>query len=62
MKNTINALLVTKGHAFQEIPFFSMISDLENWDPNLTIKWKHVKHPKLKIILEQSFFFSYICV
>lgn len=46
MKNTINALLVTKGHAFQEIPFFSMIDDLGTWDKDVIINWKHVKHPK----------------
>ncbi len=52
MENTINALLVTKGHAFQEIPFFSMIDDLKTWDKEITINWKHVKHPKALAVFE----------
>ncbi|OJJ21604.1 hypothetical protein BKI52_13905 [marine bacterium AO1-C] len=54
MKNTINALLVTKGHAFQEIPFFSMIDDLGTWDDEVTINWKHVKHPKALAAFEPA--------
>ena len=49
--NKIQALLITKGHAFEREPFFKMIDTLKRPDPSTIIKWTHVEHPAAEAVL-----------
>lgn len=50
MSNQIEALLVTKGHAFDRETFFQMIDALKQYD-NTYVHWTHVEHPAAGAVL-----------
>lgn len=45
MTQTIEALLITKGHVFEREPFFQMIDALGYVEEGIEINWTHVEHP-----------------
>ncbi len=53
MAETIEALLVTKGHSFEREPFFEMISALRRNSQcgRDAIHWTHVEHPAAQEVL-----------
>ena len=51
----IQALLITKGHAYEREPFFKMVQNLKNLDPDLPIEWTHVEHPAAEAVLTPEF-------
>ena len=51
MPNVIEALLVTKGHAFEREPFFQLIDRVKVADPNTLVHWTHVEHPAAEAVL-----------
>ncbi len=53
MAERIEALLVTKGHAFEREPFFDMIDALrrDSHGGGETIHWTHVEHPAAQVVL-----------
>ncbi len=51
MSQRIEALLVTKGHAFDREPFFQMIDALKHPSPDVLVHWTHVEHPAAEAVL-----------
>ena len=51
MHDSIEALLVTKGHEFEREPFFQMIDALHRPDDQTPIHWTHVEHPAAGALL-----------
>lgn len=47
----IEALLVTKGHAFAREPFFQMMDSVAIGKPGTFINWTHVEHPAAEAVL-----------
>ncbi len=54
MSNVIEALLVTKGHAFEREPFFQFIDRVKVADPDTLVHWTHVEHPAAEAVLSPA--------
>lgn len=50
-KQTIQALIVTKGHTFAREPFFEMLDAVSTGKPDQFIHWTHVEHPAAEAVL-----------
>ena len=54
MPETIEALIVTKGHAFEREPFFTFLDNTRKANPELLVRWTHVEHPAAEAVLTPS--------
>lgn len=59
MSNVIEALLVTKGHAFEREPFFQFIDRVKVASPDTLVHWTHVEHPAAEAVLFEARNFRY---